>query len=72
MIVLGYHWLTHFNPTIDWVLGHIYFHQLLQLEAKMSPLVEAFLLSAPPQSLLETTSLETSEPFLPVNNRKPP
>ena len=24
MIVLGFHWLTQFNPSIDWVLGHIF------------------------------------------------
>ena len=72
MIVLGYHWLTCFNPMIDWVLGHITFCQPLQPEAKTSPLVEAFLPSAPSQPLLETTSPETSEPLPPVNNRKPP
>ena len=75
-IVLGYHWLTHFNPMIDWVLGHISFCQPLQPEAKMSPLVEppieAFLPLASPQSVPETTSPETSEPLPPVNNRKPP
>ena len=37
MIVLGYHWLTHFNPSIDWVLGHIAFCQMLQHESEMSP-----------------------------------
>ena len=72
MIVLGYCWLTCFNPMIDWVLGHISFHQPLQPEAKTSPLFEAFPPSALPQSLPETTSLETSEPLPLVNNRKPP
>ena len=71
MIVLGYHWLTRFNPTIDWVLGHLFFRQLSQPEAKMSPPVET-LLSSAPLSSPEIISPETSEPFLPVNNRKPP
>ena len=71
MIVLGHHWLTHFNPTIDWVLGCISFHQTSQPETKMSPPVET-LPSLAPLSSLEITSPETSEPFLPVKNRKPP
>ena len=71
MIVLGHHWLTCFNPTIDWVLSHIFFCQPPQLEAKTSPPVETFPSSAPLSSP-EITSPETSEPFLPVNSRKPP
>ena len=71
MIVLGYCWLTHFNPMIEWVLGRIFFHQPSQPEAKTSPLVETFPSSAPLSSP-EITSLETSEPFLPVNSMKPP
>ena len=71
MIVLGHRWLTCFNPTIDWVLGRIFFHQPSQLETKMSPSVETILSSAPLSSL-EITNPETSDPFPPVNNRKPP
>ena len=71
-IVLGYRWLTHFNPTIDWVLGRISFRQPSQPEAKMSPLVEALPLSAPLRSLPVTTNLEPSDPSLPVDKRKPP
>ena len=63
--------LTRFNPTIDWVLGRISFCQLSQPETKTSPPIETFPLSVPLSSP-EITSPETSEPFLPVNNRKPP
>ena len=70
-IVLGYCWLACFNPTIDWVLGCIFFHQPSQPEAKTSPLVETFL-SLAPLSSLEITSPETSEPVPPVNSKKPP
>ena len=72
MIMLGYCWLTCFNPTIDWVLGCISFCRPSQPEAKTSPLVEALPPSAPPESLLEAMNPEVSEPLPPVNNRKPP
>src|SRR6266481_4176047 len=36
-IVLGYRWLTHFNLSIDRVLGRIAFCQMLQHESETSP-----------------------------------
>jgi len=46
-IVLGYHWLTHYNPQIDWVLGHIHFCQPLQHKSKTSPFTETELSLVP-------------------------
>ena len=38
MLVLGHSWLTHYNPLIDWVLGHIEFHKsTLQMPASLVP-----------------------------------
>ena len=34
--VLGHNWLTHSNPFIDWVLGSIVFHSLLQTDSLTS------------------------------------
>src|SRR5882724_3734641 len=46
-IVLGYHLLTCYNPSIDWVLGSIFFWQPSQHESKSSPSVETLPSSAP-------------------------
>src|SRR5882672_12885125 len=56
-IVLGYCWLTYYNPSIDWVLGSIFFQQPLQHNSKTSPSVETLPSSAPlpnlPDSVLD-------------------
>src|SRR5882724_10145785 len=70
MIVLGYCWLTCYNPSIDWVLGSIFFQKLLQHESKSSPSVKTLLLSAPLPKLPESV-LDTLNPAPPVNPQKP-
>ena len=52
-IVLGYRWLTHFNPMIDWVLGSIIFHQPSHHDSKTSPPTETLLLLAIPPVVVE-------------------
>ena len=69
MIVLGFRWLTQFNPSIDWVLCHIIFCPLLQPEAKTSPSVKTLLLAATPA--LPNPIPDPETPLPPVN-RKPP
>ena len=52
-IVLGYRWLTHFNPMIDWVLGSIIFRQPSQHDSKMSPPTETLPSSVIPPVVIE-------------------
>src|SRR5882724_3020413 len=70
-IVLGYCWLTRYNPSIDWVLGSIFFRQPSQHESKSSPSVETFPSLAPLPNPLDS-GLEPPEPLPPVTPRKPP
>ena len=67
MIVLGFRWLTRFNPSIDWVLGRIIFRQSSQPEAKTSPPVETLLLALTPALPNPVPDPET--PLLPVNQK---
>ena len=68
-IVLGFCWLTRFNPSIDWVLVRIIFRQSSQPEAKMSPSVET--LSSAPTLALPNPVPDPETPLPPVK-RKPP
>ena len=68
-IVLGFHWLTRFNPLIDWVLGRIIFRQSSQPEAKTLPPVKT--LSSAPTPALPNPIPDPETPLPPVK-RKPP
>src|SRR5882672_7229994 len=70
MIVLGYHWPTCYNPSIDWVLGSIFFRQPSQHKSKMSPSVETLPSSAPLPNIPDSV-LDLPNPVLPVNPWKP-
>src|SRR5882724_3613591 len=71
MIVIGYHWLTHYNPSIDWVLGSILFWQASQFKSKSSPSVKTLLSSAPLLKLPDSV-LDIPNPVPPVTPQKPP
>jgi len=72
MIVLGYHWLTCYNPSIDLVLGSICFWQPSQHKSKSSPSIETLLLSTPlpklPDSVQTFESHSASNPQIPKSN----
>src|SRR5882724_8554096 len=70
-IVLGYCWLTRYNPSIDWVLGSIFFRQPSQHESEISPSTKTFPSSVPlPNVQNPLPELLKSVP--PVTSRKPP
>src|SRR5882724_4015601 len=70
-IVLGYCWLTHYNPLIDWVLGSISFRQSAQHESLSSPPIEMLPSAAPPSKPLDPVS-EFTKPTSPVEPQKTP
>src|SRR5882724_11746955 len=69
-IGLGYHWLTCYNPLIDWVLGSIFFWQPLQHKSKSSPPVKTLPSSAPLPKLPDPV-LDIPKSVLPVESQKP-
>src|SRR5882724_7262774 len=70
MIVLGYHWLSNYNPSIDWVLGSIFFWKLSQHKSKTSPSVATLPSSAILLKLPDPVS-DIVKPVLLVEPRKP-
>src|SRR5882724_10333162 len=70
-IVLGYCWLTCYNPSIDWVLGSIFFRQRSQHESKSSPSVKTLPSSAPLLKLPDPV-LDIPKSIPLVEPRKPP
>jgi len=69
MIVLGYCWLTHYNPSIVWELGSISFRQSAQHKSLSSPPIEMFPSAAPPSKPPDPVS-EIMKPTSPVEPEK--
>ncbi|KAF8629828.1 hypothetical protein AX17_005552 [Amanita inopinata Kibby_2008] len=51
-LVLGYSWLTRYNPLIDWVSGNIIFHSMEPARGLAPPNMSSPLISAPLTSVL--------------------
>ena len=66
----GYHWLTHYNPLIEWVLRSIFFQQLLHHKSKSSPSIKTLPSSAPLLKLLYSV-LDLPNPVPLVTPKKP-